>query len=301
MQVNFIFQHWENGMAARSGSIRSGRFKITNSTGASKEFLIIKSGSKSVYRFFNSGAKAFKVKVTSGITVEPKDSIDAEVTGELNVVVDGGDTIEGIYDFVEGNFDVRNGRYSGTFNNTKSPAIIHGREGSLYRIFNSGDDEFQLKYGKAGQSVTSVISKRQSHDFVVDGIVQLAVNGSADVEVKAIYDYLEQQKTIRSGRFTLGVADSPTVLHEIINFSKYSESQHLLYRIFNSGDHPIEIVAKKSLTSPTEEVLKTLESEQTFDIGLDKNGFSSKKVIWVRSTDATKPIDGIYEFLGFDD
>lgn len=290
-------------MAVRSGSIRSGRFKITNSTGAADDFLIIKTVKESVYRFFNSGSKSFTVKVSTSISivVESKDSIDVEVTGDLHIEVANGDTVEGIYDFVEGNFDVRNGRFSGSFNDSKSPEIIRGRVGSLYRVFNSGDDDFRIKYGNLANPTTSKISKRQSHDFVVDGIVRLEVDSTTDVKVNAIYDYLEPGKAIRSGRFKRELADSPDVLHEIINFSKFTTPKKvLLYRIFNSGDHPIDIVAKASLASPTQIVLTTLEREQSFDVGLDNGGFSGHKVVWVRSTAANKPIEGIYEFLGFD-
>lgn len=289
------------------GFSRDGRFSITNNTNGPKEYSIINTGSRSVYRFFNSGDSAFKVNqvntTASGVTVEPKNSIDAEISGEVTIRVNRGDTVEGIYDYVETNYVVRNGRYSGKLDLTRSPAIIYGREGSVYRIFNSGEHPFNVKYS----GVVSELEPRESHDFVVKGIVQIGTDSQSEVPVSAIYDYLDSSKPIRSGRFKHEVLKPPVAIqHEIINFKQYNgpNKPYLLYRVFNAGEAAIDIVAKSAKTSSKEVVLTTLAADQSYDFGFNATGFpnngDANKAIWVRSTDHTKPIKGMYEYLGTD-
>lgn len=293
--------------AESGGFNRSGRFSFDNTTMGPQSYKIIQTGSKSVYRFFNSGESEFKVKqkgaTGTGVTIESKNSFDAEVSGEVEVIVKQGVKVEGIYDFVESNFSVRNGRYKGTVTSTKKPTLIMAppltaRPRSVYRIFNSGAAAFNVIYG-AASDVTATIDVRQSYDFIVEGVVQLAPVGTEDTPVKAIYDSLDASKPIRSGRFKRRVADNPGDLHEIINFTKYDRTPFLMYRIFNSGKNSLQVVAQSE--THLETVLnEDLAENQAFDFGFNGNGINDNKRILVRSLSATAPIEGIYEFLGFD-
>ncbi len=282
-------------------AVRSGRFTITNPGMAAQAFTVINSGSNPVYRFFNSGASTFKIKrngsAGGGIPVDPKNSIDAEVKNEIVVIVEPSETVEGIYDYVETRTKVRNGRFSSRITNTKSPTIIFGRSGSFYRIFNSGDVDFLLTNGI---SPAVALSPRQSLDIVVEGVVKIGTSSATPVKVEAIYDYLAVDKAIRSGRFKRRSNQSPASFHQIVDFREYDESNpYAMYRIYNSGDNEFEIIAQGGGMGDV--LLKTLGADQSFDFGFNRQGFDANKTISVRSTDATKGIEGIYEFLGFDD
>ncbi|WP_417849249.1 hypothetical protein [Thalassoglobus sp.] len=286
-------------------AVRSGRFKIKNTTTNSAESVLIHHKTRSVYRFFNSGEKPFQLKQNLGggqKTVEAKNSIDFELRpdkGELILVVGAGETAQGMYDFVESSRDVRNGRFSLEMSNSTSAAtIIFGRDRTLYRVFNSGKVPFKLKNGS---NAAVVVPSKQSLDIVVEGNVKISTNSTTAILAEAIYDIVTDSKPIRSGRFNRRASGTPNEFHQIIDIRDLGASPYLLYRILNSGDEDIEIVARKDPSDSAEEqIIFTLPKKQSFDFGIDEEGFDSRKTIGVRSTGANKAIKGIYEFLGND-
>ncbi len=287
-------------------AVRSGRFKIKNTTTNSAESVLIHHKTRSVYRFFNSGEKPFQLKQNLGggqKTVEAKNSIDFELRpdkGELILVVGAGETAQGMYDFVESSRDVRNGRFSlEMLNSTSAATIIFGRDRTLYRVFNSGEFPFKLKNGS---NAAVIVPSKQSLDIVVKGNVKISTDSSTAILTEAIYDIVTDSKPIRSGRFNRRANETPNEFHEIIDFREHDDlSLYLLYRILNSGDEDIEIVAREDPgKADGEQTIFTLPKKQTFDFSINHDGFDLRKTIGVRSTGANKAIKGIYEFLGND-
>ena len=119
----------------------------------------------------------------------------------------------------------------------------------------------------------------------------------AEAATEGIYEYLDTQNPIRSGRFKMRLVEvggkedpvvDPPYPHMIIDLRKGSD--RAWYRIFNSGENTIVLQYDKD--NPQE--LIELAKEQSFDFEVG----SSYKEILVSAKDGTQLIEGIYEFLG---
>ncbi len=164
--------------------------------------------------------------------------------------------------------------------------IINAKNGAFYRIFNSGGSDFDVK-AKTGAGIPR--RPKFSLDFAVDG--EVWVTGTVGDTIEGIYEYLDSQAPVRSGRFKIKkVVDGdgntvvdPTAEHKIIALGG---GKSAWYRIFNSGVH--DIILGYSPGDP-----KILKNEQSFDFEV---GY--KREITVESEHIDKPIEGIYDFLG---
>jgi hypothetical protein len=180
---------------------------------------------------------------------------------------------------------IRSGRF--TVDNAQSGiTIIKGRSGAFYRIFNSGENNFTVKPKGASTPQHQQIQLKPTFSIDVAIGDEVVIVGAANEAVEGIYDYLDTQNPIRSGRFKL--KDNPDTQHKIVDL--HGGGDKAWYRIFNSGEHPI--VVEEGKQNPSQ--LTQLDKEQSFDFEVG----TSVTDIYVKSTDANKPIEGIYEFLG---
>jgi hypothetical protein len=192
---------------------------------------------------------------------------------------------------------IRSGRFKYlSFPNT-GISIVVGRTGAYYRIFNSADvgtsnTDFNVVVGSNPQTATSTLLKPGfSLDVVVDG--RIAINATAGAAIEGIYEYLDSANTEgagRSGRFN--IKTNAANKHKIIDLRIGGQKKKAYYRIFNSGDNPINLFEGDGAASP----FAVLNPAQSFDFEVNDSG--SKQDIWVNSAANTKPISGIYDFLG---
>lgn len=175
---------------------------------------------------------------------------------------------------------IRNGRFKGAAGDTRK--IIHGKAGAFYRIFNSGDGPFTVNNG--GTNIT--LAPTFSLDLGIKGDVTVTSTEPFD----GIYQYLHGTIPVRSGRFRFLPPATPAGLpypHEIINLD--GGSRDAFYRIYNSGDEPIEVTFANGSSGKVD-----VEPDQSFDFPASKN-----KPVTVQSKGGNnlKPIQGIYDFL----
>ena len=182
---------------------------------------------------------------------------------------------------------IRSGRFEATIKKTDSPIVIVdiGRD-AYYRIFNSSDKldnggvPFKVLHG-SGQE--SIVKPTYTLDVVVTADLQITTDSATDVEVVGMYDFLDTQSEIRSGRFRLRTADSPQSKHKIISTQGGNVAY---YRIFNSGDESFKIWEDNS------SLKDELKGGQSFDFEASRNRD------YFVSALANVEIAGIYDFLG---
>ncbi len=171
--------------------------------------------------------------------------------------------------------------------------IISGRSGTYFRFFNSGDNTFTVKVDGPLSAPDRKVDLKPT--FTVDMVIAGDVRISGTGPVEGIYDYLESPNEVRSGRFNIKLTDplgnphDPTDRHPIILLAGGNQSAY--YRIFNSGDHPI-VLQSGLQANPID--IKALDPDQSFDFEVG----TGRRIVTVKSTDVSKPIEGIYEFLG---
>lgn len=95
---------------------------------------------------------------------------------------------------------IRSGRFKIATALTAQKVVL-GRAGALYRILNSGEHAFTISDGVN----TVSLDKRLSIDIAVSS--NLSIESGADVPVEGMYEYLDTDRRIRSGRFPEGVGD----------------------------------------------------------------------------------------------
>ncbi|MHB8900059.1 MAG: hypothetical protein ACYC6Y_15025 [Thermoguttaceae bacterium] len=260
--------------------IRSGRFKGSALGGIS--IIAAKASVDAVYRIFNSGdpnvdpaaPPAFEVHAGSAaVAVEPGSSVDILVPKTKNVTIVRSDAVPvvGSYEFLDRPSPFRSGRFKGKAAANEIPIIV-GRNSKLYRIFNSGDASFTVDTGNS----TTDLDPTHSIDVVVGNNVLIKGAGA----VEGIYEYLEAEYAVRSGRFKIDAA--PSAAHKIIHLS--APAPEAYYRIFNSGDNEFKV--QQGSTD-----LGTLKPEQSFDFTVSQN-----QQIFVVAA-GSYPIEGIYDLL----
>ncbi len=195
---------------------------------------------------------------------------------------------------------IRSGRFSSNdASGNNKILVIKGKRSGTFRFFNSGGNPFTIL--PSGENTPSGKQIVLNPTFSVDispGNGGVYIVGEPpigmppeDQPIEGIYDFLSHAATVRSGRFNiklrdhLGAAVDPTTPHQIIDLQ--GGNSNAWYRIFNSGDFNIEI--EKGKQNPV--VIKLLAPGQSFDFQV------SQKNVYVKSTNAKEPIEGIYEFL----
>jgi hypothetical protein len=262
-------------------AIRSGRFKGDASGNGIK--IIMARSVDAAHRIFNSGTRPFEVHAghADPAKLDPTCSLDVLVKNKKEVVIksDTAKEVEGIYDFLDTRGSTRSGRFTGDASGTGITILqgIQGSEKRFYRIFNSGQDPFEVHGGGKG---ATTLGPTFSLDVIVNGDVVIKTASAGTVE--GIYDRLDTAGSVRSGRFNLKKA--PTTNHKIIDLDTSGPKAEVFYRIFNSGDNPFTVLAAA-------QELVELGPAQSFDFGVGQ-----KRDIYV-AADAY-PIEGIYEFLG---
>lgn len=182
---------------------------------------------------------------------------------------------------------------SGRFNkNAENATLVDGRANVFYRVFNSAPfdpdhpttNQISVKYGNGnGKSVMLLPT------FSVDVFLEntLEVNGLQVVQ--GMYDVLSESAEVRSGRFkTRGQMNKADLIPVVVGPSgKFAG----VYRVFNSGDSDFQLVAKKGNGAATN-IGDPIEPNQSMDFVSHKN-----EDVFVKATDSTKYIEGIYEFI----
>jgi hypothetical protein len=184
-------------------AIRSGRFrlKLTNQV---KEIPIIKSArTVAFYRVFNSGKATFNLDNGSSTTaLEKAFSLDFTVHGEAKVTGNPGDEVEGIYEYLDNQIagqSIRSGRFK--IQNTSNAAhkiidLAHQgpSQNAYYRIFNSGEQKFEVWEGEptpSNKDKLAELDKEQSYDFEISSKKDIWVKKTAaNTLIEGIYDFL---------------------------------------------------------------------------------------------------------------
>ncbi|MCA8995573.1 MAG: hypothetical protein KDA80_01250 [Planctomycetaceae bacterium] len=274
---------------------RNGRFQRPSGT-AGGEFPIVVAGKDAdVYRVFNSGDIDFVVKYKKNntpeeVTVQPRCAVDVTLEGDLKISFAGpipaNQQLEGIYDLVGSDREVRSGRFKAFINDTNPLEVVVGKSNDFYyRILNSGDNAFDV-ITKSGANPTTVatLAPTLSLDVTLQRTLTISTNSTDDILVEGIYETLGAEST-RNGRFK-GTWLKAVPL-KIVDFSQGS-APSAFYRLFNSGENDIVVVLDTG-------VEHTLPPDQSIDVKADKSG---SETIFVYSTAVAKPIEGIYQFLG---
>ena len=141
---------------------------------------------------------------------------------------------------------IRSGRFS-----AETPAsgttvinIINGH-GGTYRIFNSGDDSFDVY---DGASKVESVPKECAIDIHPSGIISIRSTKAID----GIYDFLTENAKVRSGRFKLNAGTL-----QIVEKGKGGG----FYRILNSGDKSVFSVKRGADPAVTVKPKMTLDFE----------------------------------------
>jgi hypothetical protein len=263
---------------------RTGRFTADGS--AAINLTLIRAGT-GVLRVHNSGEHPFTVLPKGAgtvagdqVTLAKKSSVDVKLVGQ-NVLITAaaGNPIDGIYEYVDANYTGRSGHFKGDAG--ASAIIVQDRPNHPYRILNSSKPNIDLTVTIDGASAGTV-KPRQSLD-VIAGADRVVITAGAGQKFQGIYDFLHKRSSsVRSGRFKIKV--NPQTAVPIINRTNHTESEVALYRIFNSGDHVIQI-----LEGGTQ--IHELNADQSFDLRV------AATQIAVRSAANNQPIEGIYDFL----
>ena len=273
-------------------AIRSGRFTVDDN---STEFNIILGRAGAFYRILNSGEKEFSIVRQNQTTpLGPTFSLDVSTGVAIAIQKLAGDAVEGIYEYLDVHMPVRSGRFNlrvvvdDEDNLIKHPIIdLTGpSDDAWYRMFNSGVNPIEVV---AGNKLIHTLTKDQSVDFEVGNSDRVIyVRSTADDKpIEGIYDYLNTERAIRSGRFRkeLNIADR----HKIIDLAHGGPKVDAFYRIFNSGRTPFAVRRKTGMP------LRELAPDQSFDFEILQGG---DRDIYVNPLTDDTEIEGIYDFLG---
>lgn len=261
-------------------AIRSGRFK-GDASGTGIPIIAAKAKEDAAYRIFNSGdydpTSNPVVEVHAGYSPAPKlqpgCSLDVLIGKATTVTIKSTVEVVGSYDYLDRPDSFRSGRFNGDASGDGIP-IIFGKTKDLYRVFNSGSAPFDIYMGT---SKVATLGPTFSLDLFVSNNVVIKASG----DVEGIYEYLNTELPVRSGRFKIKAAPTPD--HKIIDLS--SSTPDAYYRVFNSGDYGFKLQAGGS------DVTGTVGPEQSFDFTIENN-----KDVTVVATGAY-PIEGIYDLL----
>ncbi len=264
--------------------LRSGHIKADN-VSETKQLKIIKRNG--VFRVYNTGADDFAVKPSSQapIPLKKKGSVDFEVNGEVVIDRAAEGPVKGIYECIDIPTPIRSGRFKGPANGL-GITIVQNRNTTFYRILNSSkqvDNDFEVRFGGPEPAI---LAPKMSID--VAALPNITIFRSTSQPVIGIYDYLDVENVVQSGRFSIQMASSAR--HKIIDFR--GGNKRAFYRILNSGEAPF--VVRLGVTMLTTVPLH-LEPEQSLDFEVPASG---EQIVTVAPVGGTKLIEGIYEFFG---
>lgn len=276
-------------------AIRSGRFR-GDASGTGIKIIAAQDRVSAVYRIFNSGdmpdasnpspppVPTFDVNAgyTKVPTVSPGCSLDVliEKSNDVTIIRTDHTEVVGFYDYLGGQGTFRSGRFTGDASG--GIQIVQGdtKAEKMYRIFNSGKSPFSVTVD--GSSTPTPLGPTFSLDVAVSASVVVTASG----EVEGIYEYLNTESPVRSGRFNIKAA--PATDHKIIDLK--SSSPEAYYRIFNSGDKKFKVMENSPGGSPAS-LIGEIDSEQSFDFTI-----GSKRDITIVASSGY-PIEGIYDLV----
>ena len=188
---------------------------------------------------------------------------------------------------------IRSGRFK-TDDATDGIVIIKAqRAGVFYRIMNSGQEDFNVD---AGGGLNQPVKPGYSIDVVVSTRVQIETDDP--VEIEGVYEYLNTDRPIRSGRFRNKLAADGK--HKIIDLNVSGGQKPIVYyRIFNSGENDFEVWSGDNF-SQDDNKIATVKPDQSFDFEIS-NQSGAKRDIFVKplgTATEEQTIEGIYDFLG---
>ena len=182
---------------------------------------------------------------------------------------------------------IRSGRFSS--NTTDDIPIVKGRMGAFYRILNSGENSFTVDDGNESND----LAPNQSLDVAVTGAVTISISGN--VPVGGIYEYLESDNPVRSGRFKQTVQDE-SAIHKIIDINGGGLKKNVVfYRVLNSGDWPIQVWAGNQSANA---VRVLPENSLDLAIGSVRSINLSLKKLEAGTQPGGYVVEGIYDYLG---
>jgi hypothetical protein len=272
--------------------LRSGRFKAP-----AADFVMIHVVNASAYRAFNTGDKKFRVKVYTGAgaesyttVVQPKCSLDFRVPQNGSVKIDGDAAtptpiadIEGVFDFVGGESEIRNGR----FDTAAAVTILRNRDGALYRIINGGDEPVTIASSATGQGE---VKRNCSRDLAIPA-ADFTVTPATGFRAIGAYDNVSKSSITRSGRFKFNTGASNDS-YLIIDLGAASDTQRHRYRVTNGGNNPFDVVRRVGTTNTT---LATLQRDQSVDFLLSGD---DAPLVTIVGAAASTVLTGIYDHLG---
>jgi hypothetical protein len=180
---------------------RSGRFQ--SKTAKTSPVTILRDRDGFLYRCFNSGPLKFTITANDAgpLTIHPFCSLDVFVSKTLvEIAADQDQQIRGVYDVLLPGDGVRSGRFKFA-GEDPLPANGHpiinfddrtGQE-PIYRIFNSGDSDFEVKVSGATGSAP-ILKPEQSIDVELPKDGSVAVVATAvNKPIAGIYEYLGEE------------------------------------------------------------------------------------------------------------
>lgn len=169
--------------------------------------------------------------------------------------------------------------------------IVEERSSSYYRVFNSGQKSFYVVLG--AQSIP--LAAGSSIDvFGDDGI---SITATANEAISGIYEHLDLNGSANSNRSGRFAASGNTDKVKIIDLGRGGPKDPVYYRLFNSGEHPIEVRFTATETDPRFKLQKG--TSRDFTPGAKPTG-SSVRQVFVSATANDKPISGSYDVIGVD-
>lgn len=164
---------------------RSGRFKVSAAAAATTTKISGTGVRDRIYRLFNSGDKAFKLNNDASLSVPQYCSLDVFVSDstELVVVSNAGEAVQGVYDLLIKDIELRSGRFKKDAN-LKIVDFSSANPGSwAYRVYNSGANPFSV----AGNRVLA----NSSIDIEIDANdPTITIEKVDDLSFEGVYEFL---------------------------------------------------------------------------------------------------------------
>jgi hypothetical protein len=264
--------------------LRSGRFTFEAFPNA--DVIISQGNANQTYRILNSGESEFGVKNGAGAAAPlgSDSSFDFNSASTISISAMAGAPVQGIYEVVGLGTSIRSGRFHVKQAATAPFEIVRGVEKGLYRIFNSGKQD--LAVSVAGGPAVVPVKPRNSLD--VHSGTSIAIPKAAMGAVKGIYDRIDTEAVVRSGRFRNKDMPSTNPLKIIDMTDPTLSVPASRYRIFNAGQH--KIFLDFSLGGmPAQRVV---HPDQSVDIKVLPNEF-----VTVKAEADNEPIQVIYDLL----
>jgi hypothetical protein len=179
-----------------AANVRSGRFIATAAT------IISKGNAGAVYRVLNSGRQMLEVKTGGGdwLKVGKRQSLDIAAGNQVQIRPEGGTgTAEGIYELLHTPTVERSGRFrvpAAAIGPQRVVDLSAGSQDEKYRLFNSGDNEFQVVDSDSSDPLTpptvlQTVGADRAIDFVVTNGTSVFVRPTtASQPIQGVLDIL---------------------------------------------------------------------------------------------------------------